>query len=106
MLDKGFQHLPVVDGETPRNRQPPPHHGRQAPLVRKAGDPLARNPGRAKTTEGSCFAAASQLRLGASHQAQAETTPFVRAFAAVPTLIHRRLSCAASLALARIPLAA
>ena len=110
MLDKGFRHLPVVDGESIlgivslrriMGGRRPDRLG-----LRKTGDPLARS----LRSREALKAAASQPRRSytssARRQAHAETTPFVRAFAAVPTLIARRLSCATSLALARICIAA
>ena len=60
----------------PRDRQPPPHHGRQAPLVRE--DPLTRRLLRSRV----------QLHLDATSGA-AETTPLVSALAAAETLIGR-----------------
>ena len=74
MLDKGFRHLPVVDGETILGI---------VSLRRIMG-------GRRRGAE-----AAEPLGAGA------ETTPFVSAFAAAETLMPRFLSCATSFAFAR-----
>ena len=80
MLDKGFRHLPVVDGETILGIVSLRRiMGGRRPTRRPK--PLARV--RPRRTRSGRFAASTTLRS----QAQAETTPLVSAVAAAETLI-------------------